>query len=205
MDSEFHCVDLETDLNLATIANEFNPEPEPYRWYRYCINELLEKVEPSELLSKASRMVELKPNMIEAYKYRFDVLRELGDQTSMERDVDRVAKLLDETFGSGSQDKELRIARDRSCLSLFGNHPEQHRLFAEHMTSEYRVKTEGRGRTVDEWKIRPERSDNHWLDCLVGCAVAASMQGCVLFGTDGQTQTQRGRVSFKELQRKKHA
>ena len=52
------------------------------------------------------------------------------------------------------------------------------------LTAEYRVKTEGRGRTVDEWKMRPERSDNHWLDCLVGCAVAASMQGVVLPGTD---------------------
>ena len=44
---------------------------------------------------------------------------------------------------------------DRGCLSLFGDQPEQHRLFAEHLTAEYRVKTEGRGRTVDEWKLRP--------------------------------------------------
>ena len=40
---------------------------------------------------------------------------------------------------------------------------------ADHITSEYRVKTEGRGRTVDEWKLRPERGDNHWFDGLVGC------------------------------------
>ena len=66
---------------------------------------------------------------------------------------------------------------DRGCLSLFGDKPDQHRLFAEHLTAEYRVKTEGRGRTVDEWKLRPEASDNHWLDCLVGCAVAASIRG----------------------------
>ena len=37
--------------------------------------------------------------------------------------------------------------------------------------------TEGRGRKVDEWKLRPESHDNHWLDCTVGCAVAASMLG----------------------------
>jgi hypothetical protein len=30
----------------------------------------------------------------------------------------------------------------------------------------------------------PERSDDHWPDCLVGCAVAASMQGVVLPGTE---------------------
>jgi hypothetical protein len=62
-------------------------------------------------------------------------------------------------------------------------------MLAEHLTAEYRVKTEGRGRTVDEWKIRPERSDNHWFDCLVGCAVAASMQGASLPETPGGGQT----------------
>ena len=69
---------------------------------------------------------------------------------------------------------------DAGCLSLFGRKPDQHRLFAEHLTSEYRVKTEGRGRTVDEWKLRLDGLDNHWLDALVGCTVAASMEGAVL-------------------------
>lgn len=95
---------------------------------------------------------------------------------------------------------------DRGCLSLFGDSAEQHRLFAEHLTSEYRVKTEGRGRTVDEWKHRPERGDNHWFDCLVGCAVAASIQGAVLAGTGGSVTTvERRRISFAELQRRKRA
>jgi hypothetical protein len=63
------------------------------------------------------------------------------------------------------------------------------------------VKTEGRGRTVDEWKLRPEHSDNHWFDCLVGSAVAASIQGAVLFGTDGAPAPQRARIKLSELQR----
>jgi hypothetical protein len=50
---------------------------------------------------------------------------------------------------------------DPGCLSLFGRKPEQHQLIAAHLTSEYRVKTEGRGRTVDEWKLRVDGSDNH--------------------------------------------
>jgi hypothetical protein len=95
---------------------------------------------------------------------------------------------------------------DRGCLSLFGDSPEHHRLLAEHLTAEYRVKTEGRGRTVDEWKQRPERGDNHWFDCLVGCAVAGSIQGAVLEGTGGSVTTvNRQRVSFAELQRRKRA
>jgi hypothetical protein len=92
---------------------------------------------------------------------------------------------------------------DRGCLSLFGDSPAQHRLLAEHLTSEFRVKTEGRGRTVDEWKMRPERGDNHWFDCLVGCAVAASMQGATLLGAGGTAPPTRERVSFAELQRRR--
>jgi len=66
---------------------------------------------------------------------------------------------------------------DKGCLSLYGRDPERHRLLSEQLSAEYRVKTEGRGRVVDEWKLRPEGFDNHWLDGLVGCAVAAAMQG----------------------------
>lgn len=66
---------------------------------------------------------------------------------------------------------------DPGCLALWEG---KHRAFSEHMTSEYSIKTEGRGRTVDEWKERPERPQNHWFDCLVGCAVAASIQGATL-------------------------
>jgi len=92
---------------------------------------------------------------------------------------------------------------DGGCLSLFGSKAETHRLFAEHVTAEYFVKTEGRGRKVDEWKMRPEQADNHWLDCLVGCAVAASIQGAVLFGTEGAPVSRRSRLRLSELQRNK--
>lgn len=91
---------------------------------------------------------------------------------------------------------------DRGCLSFFGDKPDQHRLFADHITAEYRVKTEGRGRKVDEWKLRPEATDNHWLDCLVGSAVAASIQGAILPGTDAVAVTKRPRLKLSELQRR---
>ena len=74
---------------------------------------------------------------------------------------------------------------DRGCLSLFGDKPESHRLFAEHLTAEYRVPIEGRDRAVEEWKLRPERADNHRFDCLVGTAVEGSMLGCTV---DRQTR-----------------
>lgn len=69
---------------------------------------------------------------------------------------------------------------DKGNLSLYGRIPGVHQLLAEHLTAEYKVKTQGRGRTVDEWKLKPDRTDNHWLDCVAGCAVCASMLGAAL-------------------------
>ena len=74
-------------------------------------------------------------------------------------------------------------AGDPGCLSLPGR-PGDHSAFggfADHVAaSEYWVRTEGRGRTVNEWTPRPGAPDNHWLDCLVGCAAAASTLGVSL-------------------------
>ena len=63
------------------------------------------------------------------------------------------------------------------------------------------MRTEARGRIVDEWKLRAGGPDNHWLDCLVGCAVAASIQGAVLPGTDVKAPSARRRIRLSELQR----
>jgi ABC-type dipeptide/oligopeptide/nickel transport system ATPase subunit len=63
------------------------------------------------------------------------------------------------------------------CLALWGERAADHQLFADHCLAEFRVKTFGRGREVEEWKIRPEKPDNHWWDCVVGAAVAASVSG----------------------------
>lgn len=71
---------------------------------------------------------------------------------------------------------------DPGAVSFFGHKPETHRMLVDHLLAEYRVKTEGRGRSVEEWKLTPGK-DNHWLDGLVGAAVAASMQGVGLEAT----------------------
>lgn len=64
---------------------------------------------------------------------------------------------------------------DPGAMTLFKG---DHRMFADQVCAEYRVRTEGRGRMVDEWKLRPGKPDNHFLDCIVGSAVAASTLGC---------------------------
>jgi phage terminase large subunit GpA-like protein len=95
----------------------------------------------------------------------------------------------------------VAVMGDRGCLSLFGRDPVAHQLFAEHITAEYRVKTSGRGRTVDEWKLRPEAHDNHWLDGIVGCAVGASIQGAVLPGTQENAKPIAKRLKLSEIKR----
>ena len=87
---------------------------------------------------------------------------------------------------------------ESGCLTLYGSRPYEHELYAEHMTAEFRVRTQGRGRTVDEWKLRPDRSDNHWLDCTVGCAVLASSMGCAL--PENRQDTSRRVISLRRIE-----
>ncbi len=89
--------------------------------------------------------------------------------------------IYDSNFWKSFVHARLAVAiGDKGSLTLYGRIPGVHQLLAEHLTAEYRVKTSGRGRTVDEWKLKPEHHDNHWLDCLAGCAVCGSMLGCSL-------------------------
>lgn len=93
---------------------------------------------------------------------------------------------------------------DRGSLSLHGDKAHEHRLFSDHLVAEYRVRTEGRGRQVEEWRLRPERPDNHWWDCLVGNAVAASIQGCSLHDGGAASTVKAGAcVRFSDMQKQK--
>jgi len=86
-------------------------------------------------------------------------------------------------------------------LSLFGADSEPHKLFSEHLTAEDAIKTEGRGRTVMEWKIKATRPDNDWFDCMAGCCVAASIQGVSLAQTSGPRRVVQAPVKLSELQK----
>lgn len=66
---------------------------------------------------------------------------------------------------------------DRGCLSIYGHvgHT-QHDLLAQHLTAEFRTIKVGM-RRADIWDLKPRTTENHWLDTLVGCAVAGSICG----------------------------
>jgi hypothetical protein len=81
------------------------------------------------------------------------------------------------TFTSG----RLRLGLgDPEAIMLHAGH---HEMLIEHLVAEFPVRVEARGRTVDEWK--EVARENHWWDCLVGCAVAASITGLEPAASEG--------------------
>lgn len=65
-------------------------------------------------------------------------------------------------------------------LYLYGSSSMRHQLLADHLSSEIPIRTHGRGRDCDEWRTRANTSENHYWDCLVLAAVAASKSGLEL-------------------------
>jgi hypothetical protein len=69
---------------------------------------------------------------------------------------------------------------DPEAIMLHSGH---HEMLIEHLVAEFPVRVEARGRSVDEWKSVAR--ENHWWDCLVGCAVAASITGLEPAASEG--------------------
>lgn len=89
--------------------------------------------------------------------------------------------LFDTNFWKSTLHARLSTAPgDAGSFTLHAGDAKSLRMIAEHLTAEYRTKTTGRGRTVDEWQMRPGRADNHGLDNVVGCAVGAAILGSQL-------------------------
>lgn len=99
--------------------------------------------------------------------------------------------------------EKLRLpSGDTSAITI---HAGRHDLLADHLTAEYPIRAESKLRVCDEWKLTPGR-DNHWLDCLVGCAVAASFAGISGVGaTAASPSRQRRRYSPEEVAARKAA
>jgi hypothetical protein len=94
-------------------------------------------------------------------------------------------------------------------LFLYGTSAAQHAMIGEHCAAEYGEPQTIRGTTFDKWQVRVHRPDNHLLDVLVGCAVAASLLGIEWSATaDGKLpprRTRGPRKDWAELQRERKA
>jgi phage terminase large subunit GpA-like protein len=96
-----------------------------------------------------------------------------------------------------------RMKLPASDPQAFTIHAGNHELLAEHLTSEYPTRVEARGRVVDEWRMIPGR-DNHWLDCVVGAAVAASFTGISAVGAEARPlATVRRSISKEQMAAKR--
>jgi len=92
-------------------------------------------------------------------------------------------------------------------LALFAPPADGHRLLFDHLVSEQAKTPEGRDRTAAEWRRRPNLTENHWWDCLVGSAAAASIDGLRFdpAAAAGAARRPDGPVSFAEQQRQARA
>lgn len=88
---------------------------------------------------------------------------------------------------------------ERGCLTIYGNPKTNHQLLFDHLTAEYFRITSGAGRTLKEWKIRPDRQRNDLLDCLVGCLVAAHLAGASMPEWQGGSGTKGKPISLNSL------
>jgi hypothetical protein len=89
---------------------------------------------------------------------------------------------------------------DPTSLSLYGSDEHEHLTFSEHAAAESCKLVSADGRQVWEWSMRPGVADNHWLDCLTGCAVGASMLGCALPAVGQAKPTKRKLTTWAEMQ-----
>lgn len=85
---------------------------------------------------------------------------------------------------------------DSGSIAFCGK-PALHANIVSHILAEYPTTVEAKGRRVDEWRVLPNR-DNHWLDCLTGACVAASLGGAAIAAVGGEKVEKKTRVSFKE-------
>ena len=112
--------------------------------------------------------------------------------------------IYDTNFWKSFMQQRIETAMgDRGSFTLWGRDPARHELYAEHLAAEYKVRTEGRGRRVDEWRLKPSSHDNHWLDCTVGCMVAASMCGCALKEAAGPAPDAKAKIRLSDIRRKR--
>lgn len=104
-------------------------------------------------------------------------------------------------------DMLTRAMGERGGVTLYGDRPAEHELLGIHLASEYPTATTANGNTVNDWQRRPDR-ENHLLDCLIGCSIAAGMEGLsplASFGGGVKPPKKRQVVTMSELQRQARA
>lgn len=93
-----------------------------------------------------------------------------------------------------------RAVGSGGSLALFKASPQEHQMLFDHILAEHPVEVKANGRTVEEWVQNPSL-DNHFFDCLVGAAVAASIEGARLptSAAAGRPRAKRKKTRLSDL------
>ena len=96
-----------------------------------------------------------------------------------------------------------KSVHERGSITLYGKPPSpMHDLFFDHLMGEFKVATNGRGRDVEEWRLKPGKPDNHLLDGLYMAMIGASMCGAGVINPKAFNGGRKAPVSFSEMQKK---
>ncbi len=91
--------------------------------------------------------------------------------------------------------------QSRGSIQLFKAPFQVHQMLGEHLRAEKPMRVVAKGRTVYEWQDRPGQ-DNEGLDCLVGCALGASMCGIVRGSETGLKAKKKAPLSLSEMKQR---
>ena len=86
-------------------------------------------------------------------------------------------------------------AGDRGCLQLFGKGREDHRMFCDQLTAEYRERASFGELEFWQYLLPTNKPDNHFFDCVVGNCVLASVEGLSVTN-DQSTRPPRRRKKY---------
>jgi hypothetical protein len=85
------------------------------------------------------------------------------------------------------------------AVSLFGSSKQRHEQLARHLLAERCTPTQAKGIKVDVWTEIPGR-ENDLFDCLVGCCVAASIEGVAPEGVAIKAKKPPRKVRLSDLE-----
>lgn len=166
--AESYAIDLRSDEEIAAIVEEFEPVPDPYRWYRYCVRETLEKEDAELLLPKCNRMVELQPEKIEPYLYRIDIAKEMENDGQVAANLDQIAKILIKKYGNGDNDEQLR----NEFLAWLESEEEQAEIDSE--TEDVEESSDSSEDADDDGDSQCENVETRYLELLNSLAFLAN-------------------------------
>lgn len=144
-------------------------------------NVALESPHSARLLPRFGRGIKAEDAPFEAWKSKPGERRGIGWKIRPGEGGGRYA-LLDANYWKNFTHARLAVEiGDRGALALFKSPTlTTHRMLAEHCRAERRVESKTNERTLQIWKEKTNKPDNHLFDCLAGAIAMAGIEGASL-------------------------